>query len=146
MGACLSSTSSIDKTTSCAFVVSAKGELIHYPTPIFVSELLQPSSFVCDSDTLYLDHPIPALDPEHQLEPGQIYFVLQKTMLHRRLSTSDMAALALKASVALDSDHHKRNKNKARISPSLGHEEGDEKTRYSSKKARLATIYEGCDE
>ncbi|KAM0012921.1 hypothetical protein Hdeb2414_s0006g00224641 [Helianthus debilis subsp. tardiflorus] len=181
MGACVSS--SVEKS-ACAFVVSLKGELIQYPTPIFVSEVLQfenSSSFLCNSETLYCDQRIPALDPEDQLDAGQIYFILQKPMLNRRLTASEMAALAHRASLALDSHYsHKRNKNKnkARISPletthftndehnvpykqpqkqSIGglrvSRSGSIRRRYSSKKARLATIRlstiyenEGCEE
>ncbi|XP_071705338.1 uncharacterized protein [Rutidosis leptorrhynchoides] len=130
MGACLSSAGhSIHKST-CAFVISNKGELRQYPTPIFVSEVLQledPSSFICNSDKLYYDENLIPLNVEDELDAGQIYFILPKTMLSHRLSASDMAALAVKASTALDSssssssstnaDSHKRTKNKARISP-----------------------------
>ena len=181
MGACLSATAdsihSVDRsTTACAFVISSKGELRNYPTPIFVSELLQfenPSSesdlssfFVCNSDNLYYDQHITSLHPDDELDAGQIYFILPKQMLGRRLGASDMAALAVKASVALDSNatlkSSRKNSNKSRISPlENGHinvtveEEIENKNynaslgvsrsgsirkmpRYSSRKARLA--------
>ncbi|KVI07644.1 Protein of unknown function DUF4228 [Cynara cardunculus var. scolymus] len=135
MGACLSATThSIDRSTICALVISVKGELRNYPTPIFVSELLQfenpsshPSSFfLCNSDNLYYDQHISALHLEDELDAGQIYFILPKSMLGRRLGASDMAALAVKASVALDSNaitnssqqpKSRKNNNKSRISP-----------------------------
>nr|GEY33075.1 uncharacterized serine-rich protein C1E8.05-like [Tanacetum cinerariifolium] len=108
MGACMSSAGdSIHKSTNYAFVVSTKGELRQFPTPIFVSEVLQyekPSFFVCNSDNLYQDQDIPSLNSEDELHAGQIYFILPKTMLARRLSASDMASLAVKASLALDSN------------------------------------------
>ncbi|KAL4585359.1 hypothetical protein LXL04_009978 [Taraxacum kok-saghyz] len=100
--------------------ISSEASLNSYPTPIFVSEVLhKPSFFLCSSDELYYDQHINALDSEDQLDAAQIYFVLPNTMLGRRLSASDMAALAVKASLALDSsaDSLKRNNNKARISP-----------------------------
>ena len=127
MGACMSSAGdSIHKSTNFAFVISTRGELRQYPTPIFVSEVLQfekPSFFVCNSDSLYQDQDIPCLDSEDELDAGQIYFILPKTMLARRLSASDMASLAVKASLALDSNSNsishvkKKKNNKARISP-----------------------------
>ncbi|PWA73508.1 hypothetical protein CTI12_AA259720 [Artemisia annua] len=127
MGACMSSAGdSIHKSTNFAFIISTKGELRQYPTPIFVSEVLQfekPSFFVCNSDKLYQDQDIPSLDSEDELDAGQIYFILPKTMLARRLSASDMASLAVKASLALDSNSNsnshvkKKKNNKARISP-----------------------------
>nr|GFB33648.1 hypothetical protein [Tanacetum cinerariifolium] len=39
-----------------------------------------------------------------ELDAGQIYFILPKSMVARRLSASDMASLAVKASLALDSN------------------------------------------
>nr|GEY33074.1 hypothetical protein [Tanacetum cinerariifolium] len=120
MGACMSSAGdSIHKSTNYAFVVSTKGELRQFPTPIFVSEVLQyekPSFFVCNSDNLYQDQHIPSLNSEDELDAGQIYFILPITMLARRLSASDMASLAVKASLALDSSsnsnsHVKKKKN-----------------------------------
>ncbi|GJS95032.1 nucleotide-binding alpha-beta plait domain-containing protein [Tanacetum coccineum] len=108
MGACMSSAGdSIQKSTHYAFVISTDGELRQYPTPIFVSEVLQyekPSFFVCNSDNLYQDQDIPSLDSEDELDAGQIYFILPKSMLALRLSASDMASLAVKASLALDSN------------------------------------------
>ncbi|KAL4579163.1 hypothetical protein LXL04_015300 [Taraxacum kok-saghyz] len=128
MGACISSAGdSIHKSTS-AFVISVDGDLCSYPTPIFVSEVLQfekPSFFLCNSDHLYYDQNITDLDSEDQLDAAQIYFILPKTMLGRRLSAADMAALAVKASLALDScaDSPKRNNNNnARISPMVSME------------------------
>nr|GEV64336.1 hypothetical protein [Tanacetum cinerariifolium] len=93
---------------------------------MFVSEVLQdekPSFFVCNSDNLYQDQDIPSLDSEDELDARQIYFILPKSMLARRLRSSDMASLAVKASLALDSSsnsnsHVKKIKNNnARISP-----------------------------
>ncbi|GJT82655.1 secreted RxLR effector protein 161-like protein [Tanacetum coccineum] len=89
------------------------------PTPKIVSEVLQyekPSFFVCNSDNLYQDQDIPSLDSEDELDAGQIYFILPKSMLARGLSASDMASLAVKASLALDSNtnsnsHVKKKKN-----------------------------------
>ncbi|GKB65200.1 nucleotide-binding alpha-beta plait domain-containing protein, partial [Tanacetum coccineum] len=63
----------------------------------------KPSFFVCNSDNLYQDQDIPTLDSEDELDACQIYFILLKSMLALRLSASDMASLAVKASLALDS-------------------------------------------
>nr|GEZ13845.1 hypothetical protein [Tanacetum cinerariifolium] len=76
-------------------------------TPVFVSEVLDQmdstSFFVCNSDNLSYDQHIRALDAQHELDAGQIYFVLPISKLRDRLSASEMAALAVKASVALNS-------------------------------------------
>ncbi|OMP00920.1 hypothetical protein COLO4_12271 [Corchorus olitorius] len=139
MGSCFSSESQPlleSASPPTAQVVSLNGDLHKYNLPIFVSQVLEaetaassssssslpPSSlFLCNSDRLYYDDYIPALDSGHQLQPNQIYFVLPISKLQNRLSSSDMAALAVKASVAMQNasknDSHRRKK--ARISPVL---------------------------
>ncbi|XP_059637199.1 uncharacterized protein LOC132279283 [Cornus florida] len=127
MGLCFSSTGSdSDREQSTAKVVSLTGVLREYEVPVTVSQVLQTenslsSSFVCNSDRLYYEDFIPALAPADDLQAGQIYFVLPTSKLQYRLSASDMAALAVKASVALQKSKggsHRRNK-KAQISPIL---------------------------
>nr|GEU47134.1 hypothetical protein [Tanacetum cinerariifolium] len=113
MGGCLSSVGGDSVTVrsssnNSAFVISPKGDLHPYSTPIFVSEVLDQmenstSFFVCNSDSLSYDQHIHALDAQHELDAGQIYFVLPVSKLCDRLSASEMAALAVKASVALNS-------------------------------------------
>ncbi|GJX74030.1 uncharacterized serine-rich protein [Tanacetum coccineum] len=116
MGGCLSSVGGDSVTVrsssnNLAFVISPKGDLRPYSTPVFVSEVLdqieEPSNstsfFVCNSDNLSYDQHIRALDAQHELDAGQIYFVLPISKLRDRLSASEMAALAVKASVALNS-------------------------------------------
>ncbi|GJR30508.1 uncharacterized serine-rich protein-like protein [Tanacetum coccineum] len=87
---------------------SVGGDLRPYSTPIFVSEVLDQtenltSFFIRNSDNLSYDQHIRALDAQHELDAGQIYFVLPVSKLRYRLSASEMAALAIKASVALNS-------------------------------------------
>ncbi|KAL3830568.1 hypothetical protein ACJIZ3_019370 [Penstemon smallii] len=129
MGACLSSKST-DNTKPCAYVVSSDGQLRQYPIPITVSQVLQfetsspDSFFLCNSDRLYFDDFIPSLKPDEQLQSAQIYFVLSTAKLQYRLAASDMAALAVKASVALEQINRRGGRNrKARISPVLVAEE-----------------------
>lgn len=116
MGACLSSSSNIvDQKQLTSYVISIGGELRQYSVPINVSQVLQSdisSTFLCSSDRLYFDHFIPSLDSQYQLLPNQIYFMLPVSKLKYPLTASDMAALALKASTALE----ELNKNKSRKS------------------------------
>ncbi|KAM3304370.1 hypothetical protein P3S67_011236 [Capsicum chacoense] len=154
MGSCLSSSSSaiIDqKQKQLAYVISISGELRQYSVPINVSQVLQsenidmPStSFICNSDRLYFDDFIPSLDSQYQLLPGQIYFVLPSSKLQYRLSASDMAALVLKASAALEelnknvkhpSKFRKNSKkSNSRISPMLLQVEDAESPDYSQSR------------
>lgn len=138
MGACLSSSSTIvdqKHQQLASYVISINGELRQYNVPINVSQVLQSDhdTFICSSDRLYVDDFIPSLDSEYQLLPGQIYFLLPASKLHYRLSASDMAALAVKASAALEDlnktktkTRNSRKKNNSRISPMLLQVETDE--------------------
>ena len=80
----------------------------------------RPSSyFLCNSDSLYYDDFIPAIEPEEILKADQIYFVLPVSKRHYRLTASDMAALAVKASVAMEKAVKNKNRRRksGRISP-----------------------------
>lgn len=113
-------------TSSAANVITTDGELRQFPTPITVSQVLvqlqlSPSSssfFICNSDSLYYDENIPALNSTEELQSGQIYFILAKSKLNYPLSASDMAALAVKASKAISSMNNDNKTNgKSQISP-----------------------------
>ncbi|XP_075521076.1 uncharacterized protein LOC142554278 [Primulina tabacum] len=93
MGACFSA-QSVDQKPS-ANVVSIDGQFRQYSLPVTAS----------------------------QLDPDQIYFVLSMNKLKYRLAASEMAALAVKASIALDKVNIRRRRSKARISPVLVAEE-----------------------
>ncbi|KAL8058186.1 hypothetical protein ABFX02_03G002300 [Erythranthe guttata] len=127
MGGCLSNSESTDirnpSSANCN-VVSPSGELLRYPLPATVAKVLQSQSspdsvFLCNSDRLYFDDFIPSLDLHEDLEPAQIYFILPTSKLQYRLAASDMAALAVKASLAFEqiNGSDRRSKRKNRISP-----------------------------
>ncbi|KAK6939142.1 PADRE domain [Dillenia turbinata] len=98
-----------------AKVLSLDGRLREYYAPVKVSQILgsqeeetdsgddysSMSCFLCNADTLYYDEHIPAMDGEDLVYPNNMYFVLPSSMLRRRLTPSDLAALAVKASLAL---------------------------------------------
>ncbi|KAK4387849.1 hypothetical protein Sango_2391500 [Sesamum angolense] len=136
MGGCFSSESDYShRQRLTANVVSLNGELRQYPLPVTVSQVLNfeaasPGSFfVCSSDGLDFDDYIPSLDAEDELEPAQIYFVLPVAKLQHRLAAADMAALAVKASAALNASDRRRSR-KARISPVLAAEEEDPQSNH----------------
>ncbi|KAG6438244.1 hypothetical protein SASPL_103181 [Salvia splendens] len=134
MGICISS-NSISASAPSATVIAATGELIRLPLPATASEALQslnspPNSFfLCSSDRLYFDDFIPPLSPADRLEAGQIYFALPVAKLRYRLAAPEMAALAVKASAAMDQIG--RRKKKARISPAAAAEEEDPQSNHS---------------
>ncbi|KAG8502965.1 hypothetical protein CXB51_000802 [Gossypium anomalum] len=135
MGACFSYENpefSESGSRPIAHVVSLNGDLHKYNPPVCVSQVLHAeasssssssssasSIFLCNSDSLSYDDYVPALNADHQLQPNQIYFVLPVSKLQQRLASKDMAALAVKASVAIqnDSRNDSNRRKKARINP-----------------------------
>ncbi|XP_076949271.1 uncharacterized protein LOC143621859 [Bidens hawaiensis] len=117
MGGCFSSGG--ESVASSALVILSTGDLRPYATPVLVSDVLEADSsfFVCNSDSLAYDEHIKPLDAQDELDAGQIYFVLPVSKLRNRLGASEMAALAVKASVALNSkpmsSRSKAKKNKS---------------------------------
>ncbi|XP_010932162.1 uncharacterized protein [Elaeis guineensis] len=105
MGSCFSSITTTNWVQPpTASVVCLDGSLREYLTAVKVYEVLgslHPSCFLCSSDELYIDADIPALGSNQSLELGQLYFMLPVAKLEHRLTGSEMAALAVKASLAL---------------------------------------------
>lgn len=127
-------------TSSEANVITINGELRQFPTPITASQLLVKSSlssssfFICNSDSLYYDQNIPALNSTEELQSGQIYFILAKSKLNYPLSASHMAALAVKASTAISSMNNNKSsggKSHHQISPPPLMTQGDMNTNTS---------------
>lgn len=136
MGACFSTWIIMDSnhhlnlsSTSSANLITLNGQLRQFPIPLTVSELfLQIHSeseskskseyFICNSDGLYYDEHIQAMELTEELQSGQIYFILPNSKLHYPLSASDMAALAVKASAAISSINNSSHRSsKSQITP-----------------------------
>ena len=114
MGSCFSFAPTSSPLAPTAKVIALDGSLKEYSVPVTVSSVLGPNGrfcFLCSSDSLYFDTPIPALASDFVLELNQIYFVLPTAKLDYKLSGSDMAVLAIKASSALDHASKKMNKS-----------------------------------
>ncbi|XP_077231915.1 uncharacterized protein LOC143865277 [Tasmannia lanceolata] len=128
MGSCYSTQTNDSVTPSTAKVITLSGALQEFYLPVIVSQVLQletTSCFLCNSDELNYEEYIPVLDHGKQLYPGQIYFVLPIARLRYPLTASDMAALAVKASLALAQMVKKSAKGrKTRISPVLDVNQG----------------------
>ncbi|CAH8363955.1 unnamed protein product [Eruca vesicaria subsp. sativa] len=128
MGLCVSVGRSDCDSSPTAKIVTVNGDLREYNVPVLASHVLEsesmPSSssyFLCNSDSLYYDDFIPAIEPEETLQADQIYFVLPFSKRHYRLTASDMAALAVKASVAMEKAARNKNlrRKSGRISPMM---------------------------
>ncbi|KAK4803852.1 hypothetical protein SAY86_003669 [Trapa natans] len=115
MGQCFSFHSATNDSTGSvvsltARVISINGDLREYSVPISASQVIEsetsscspfPACFLCNSDLLCYDEYIQAMRPSEGLSAGPIYFVLPRSKLENPLAASDMAALAVKASLAL---------------------------------------------
>ncbi|KAF8014972.1 hypothetical protein BT93_H0692 [Corymbia citriodora subsp. variegata] len=139
MGLCFSQDLEDDSSAQSprsARVISISGELHEYRIPFRVSQVLESertsssssssssSGFVCSSDSLYYEEFIPALANEDELVQNQIYFVLPRSKLQHRLTASDMAALAVKATVAMQKASSRKGvgpqrRRKTQIAPFL---------------------------
>ncbi|KAJ0256528.1 hypothetical protein HA466_0094780 [Hirschfeldia incana] len=132
MGLCVSVGRSDCDSSPTAKIVTVNGDLREYNVPVLASQVLEAESmassssssrsssyFLCDSDSLYYDDFIPAIESEEILQADQIYFVLPLSKRQYRLTASDMAALAVKASVAMEKAAKNKNRRRksGRISP-----------------------------
>ncbi|KAJ4879583.1 hypothetical protein Rs2_36637 [Raphanus sativus] len=127
MGICVSLNRRDSNSSPTVKIVSVNGDLREYNVPVLASQVLEAESaasssssyFICDSDSLHYDDFIPALESEAPLHAEQIYFVLPVSKRRNRLTAPEMAALAVKASVAIQNSVGKdfRRRKKGRISP-----------------------------
>ncbi|XP_023643472.1 uncharacterized protein LOC17895908 [Capsella rubella] len=131
MGLCVSvNRNDCDSSSTTAKIVTINGDLREYDVPVLASQVLESEStassssrsssfFLCNSDSLSYDDFIPAIGSDEILQADQIYFVLPISKRQYRLSASDMAALAVKASVAMEKAAGKNNRRRksGRISP-----------------------------
>ncbi|OIT34577.1 PREDICTED: uncharacterized protein LOC109244504 [Nicotiana attenuata] len=101
MGIC----SSCESTSiATAKLILQDGRLQEFPYPVKASYLLQrdPTIFICNSDEMEFGDVVSAISADEELQPGQLYFALPLSNLKRRLKAEEMAALAVKASSALN--------------------------------------------
>ncbi|XP_010909383.1 uncharacterized protein [Elaeis guineensis] len=105
MGICTSCEAATAAATPAATakVILPDGELREYNRPVRVSHVLQkdPTCFVCDADVMEIDGFVSAVGADEELWPGNLYFLLPRTMLKHRLHAEDLAALAVRGSAAL---------------------------------------------
>ncbi|KAL1544263.1 hypothetical protein AAHA92_21136 [Salvia divinorum] len=100
------------RSTLTAKLILVDGQLHEFVWPVRVSLLLPTDSdcFICSSDEMEFGEFPAAMGGDEVLQPGEIYFELPLAWRNVRLQAEDMAALALKASLALaskggDDDH-----------------------------------------
>ncbi|XP_058753602.1 uncharacterized protein LOC131626784 [Vicia villosa] len=101
MGNCSSFDSSYVET---AKVVVHDGTMKEFSYAVKVSYLLQlyPGCFICDSDDIGFDDVVLPMHEDEVLLLGQLYFALPLNRLRRPLPVREIAALAVKASSAIN--------------------------------------------
>lgn len=105
MGCCFScEAAAVAAMEATAKVVLPDGVLREYARPVAAAGVLGKDAacfFVCDADEMEIDGFVSAVPADEELSPGQLYFVLPRSTLSYRLRAEEIAALAVKARVAL---------------------------------------------
>ncbi|KAI3695552.1 hypothetical protein L1987_78549 [Smallanthus sonchifolius] len=110
MGNCSSCYSGSNATNAPKVkIVLLDGQLREFSSPMKVFLVAPPlnyltndvCSFICNADEMDFDNYVTAMSGEEELRPGQLYFELPASWLNRRLTTEDMASMAVKAGKAL---------------------------------------------
>ncbi|XP_073047425.1 uncharacterized protein [Primulina eburnea] len=103
MGNCRSCES---RSAATAKLILLNGQLQEFQYPVKVSSLMQLGTvnldrFICSSDDMDIGEALVAVSGDKELRPGDVYFELPSKWRNHRLQVEDMAALAVKASLAL---------------------------------------------
>jgi len=91
---------------------AAGGFIIEFPEHVKVYEILRerPGFFICHADSMRYDEFISPLSAEHELQVEHLYFLLPLNRLRHSLSATDMVALAVEASTAMEQSRHRYKK------------------------------------
>ncbi|XVF68187.1 hypothetical protein PTKIN_Ptkin10aG0184300 [Pterospermum kingtungense] len=86
-----------------AKVIYPDGRLQEFRQPIKASLVLSqnPNCFLCNSEVMYVNSPLPHVPEDEQLQQGQIYFLMPLSKSHAPLSLQELCSLAIKASTVL---------------------------------------------
>ncbi|XP_047326691.1 uncharacterized protein LOC124930385 [Impatiens glandulifera] len=143
MGNCRSSTAvAVVSVSHTAKLILPDGQLEEFSSSVKVSELttlkkLSFPCFICDSDEMEFEEFVSAMEADQLLLPGQLYFALPLSWLSRPLQAEEIAGLAYKASLVLESnnkrlgrkvtdnswlmssDHHRRRRTEVSSRPGI---------------------------
>ncbi|KAH7575137.1 hypothetical protein ACOSP7_005455 [Xanthoceras sorbifolium] len=91
---------------STAKIIHMDGRLQELRQPMKAGHVLSqnPKSFLCSSESMYVDFVLPHVPEDEELQLGQIYFLMPLSKSHFPLTLQELCSLAIKASAAL-SDH-----------------------------------------
>ncbi|KAI5577167.1 hypothetical protein POPTR_009G110700v4 [Populus trichocarpa] len=88
---------------STAKIIHVDGRLQEFRQPIKASHILSlnPKSFLCSSESMYIDCHLPQVPDDEELQLGQLYFLVPLSKSNVPLSLQELCALASKASASL---------------------------------------------
>ncbi|KAG6761480.1 hypothetical protein POTOM_034703 [Populus tomentosa] len=89
--------------TSTAKIIHVDGRLQEFRQPIKASHILSlnPKSFLCCSESMYIDCHLPQVPDDEELQLGQLYFLVPLSKSNAPLSLQELGALASKAIASL---------------------------------------------
>lgn len=130
MGSSISISSAIECQT--ARIIFSDGTLNEFGKNVKAEKIIvqNPGHFLCDSDTLFVDRYMVAVDSDEELKMGQLYFLLPLRKLHYVLSVSDMAMMLRRANLAIKSTESQYDQ-KMQTAPS------DEKSNWNEGISRV---------
>ncbi|PKA56568.1 hypothetical protein AXF42_Ash015341 [Apostasia shenzhenica] len=123
-----------------SIVIAADGSLCQYSGRFTAREVIASGArdtALCNSDHLFFHKCPPAVPPEELLEPGQIYFLLPVADLRRSMTIDDMAALAVRASMALRREEERKGRRiwRPRVAPEERYARFTELRRWKTRTA-----------
>ncbi|KAK2665239.1 hypothetical protein Ddye_003813 [Dipteronia dyeriana] len=92
---------------STAKIIHMDGRLQEIRQPIKAGHVISqyPKTFLCSSESMYVDSVLPHVAEDEELQMGQIYFLMPLSKSHVPLTLQELCSLAIKASSALSDNH-----------------------------------------
>ncbi|KAI9180429.1 hypothetical protein LWI28_004729 [Acer negundo] len=92
---------------STAKIIRMDGRLQEIRQPIKAGDVISqnPKTFLCSSESMYVDSVLPHVPEDEELQLGQIYFLMPLSKSHVPLTLQELCSLAIKASSALSDNH-----------------------------------------
>ncbi|XP_050233494.1 uncharacterized protein LOC126681981 [Mercurialis annua] len=111
MGICSSCQPKTSLALNTAKLILEHGRLQEFSSPVRVSHILRrnPNFFICNANDLAFNDHVLAINEDEELELGHLYFELPLNWLDSPITAQEIAALAVKASLAIKIDDDDRD-------------------------------------
>ncbi|XP_071697611.1 uncharacterized protein [Rutidosis leptorrhynchoides] len=101
--------------TKVIIISSIDGNLREFHQPIKTRQVLSrhPNNnfFLWSSEHMFVNHPVPHVPEDEDLQPSQIYFLMPVSKSCKPLSLHELCSLAIKASLAIEKNLKMKNGN-----------------------------------